>query len=424
MTPAARAALAGILLFPAAASARGGPDRSFGARGVQISSDPAGGKAAAGYGIVEDAEKRLIVAGVATDAAGVPHFALWRFLGDGRPDADFGRGGVAVSTETGWAWSLTLDARGRAVAAGIMAVYGTPSRAAPVERFLPDGRRDPAFGAGGRVELRSPLGGSSAEGGAVAAAEGGGLVVGGEATDAGRAVHAVVWKLAEDGALDASFGTAGAVRLPQPEGSREARVSALRRLPDGGWLASGTIDWKGLALWRISAGGKIRAEFGSGGLALSDGVGRGIAEDGAGGAWVAGFSYDTSESTVAVERANLSRFALDGSTRSAAVLDADAFRDREAFALARASDGALYLAGYADAGRRPVFACVWGLTSAGAPDRRFGRRGVLVLPGSAPGGEDRLYALALDSDGRLIAAGLSRDERGRRSLAVWRVKTR
>ncbi|MCX5797246.1 MAG: hypothetical protein NTY77_17280 [Elusimicrobia bacterium] len=416
------AALAGLLLLPAATAAGGGPDRAFGARGVRISPDPIGGRDAAGYGIVEDSEKRLVVAGVVMDSSGVPHMALWRFRGDGRPDSAYGRGGVAVSTEAGWAWGLALDARGRAAAAGSMSAHGKPSAGAPVERFLADGRRDPSFGCGGRVVLRSPLGGPVAEAGAAALAEDGGVLVGGHAGDRTDGVRAALWRLKEDGALDTRFGTGGALLLPGPPGQAEPRVSALHRLPDGDWLAAGTFGWKELALWRVSADGKLRAGFGSGGLARSDGAGRGIADDGAGGAWVGGFSYAAAQSTATVERAVLARFAADGSTRSLAVLDAGPFRDREAFAVVRAGDGRLFLSGYADSGRRPVSACLWGLTSDGVPDRRFGRAGVLLLPGSAPGGEDRIYALTLDSEGRLIAAGLSRDADGRRSLAVWRIK--
>lgn len=297
-----------------------------------------------------------------------------------------------------------------------------------LERYLPDGRRDPGFGAGGRVQAASPFGGAVAEAGAVAADPAGGALLGGQASDVVGRISAVLWKVDDGGRLDARFGRGGVARLAQPGESREARVSALFRLPDGSWLAAGTLDWKRLALWRVWPDGTAAADFGSGGLALADGVGRGLASDGAGGVWAAGFSYlfEKGRAIAAGERAVLSHFAAPGGGGGKTVLlEASGHKDREAFAIARAPSGGLFLAGYADAGRPPIRACVWALTPQGREDRRFGRlfnrRGVLILPNASDGGEDRLYALALDASGRLLAAGFSKDAKGRRRLAVWRI---
>jgi uncharacterized delta-60 repeat protein len=422
VTRRARAAFALLLALPGAARARGGLDSSFGARGVVYSTSPFDG-AAAGYGVAEDAEGRVVAAGVVTDSSGTPHVAVWRFRADGTPDPGFGRGGVAISTETGWAWGLQLDARGRALIAGINAVYGKGSTRAVLERFLADGGRDPAFGGGGRVLLESPGGGVLAEGGAAAAADpAGGAVVVGQGSDASRRMRAYAWRLRDDGSRDPALGPDGARELAGPGDAADARVFALRRLADGGWLAAGTWGWTRLALWRLARDGSPARGYGAGGVALSDGVGRSIVEDGAGGAWVAGFAYEGAGKT-RQERAVLARFAADGSTTAWISLEAVGLRDREAFAVARRPDGGLLAAGYADAGRYPVRAALWALSADGEPDRRFGRGGALVLPAS-DGGEERIYALGLDARGRALATGLSRDASGRRRLAVWRFTAR
>ena len=191
---------------------------------------------------------------------------------------------------------------------------------------------------------------------------------------------------------------------------------------EGGWWAAGSLDWRRLALWRLKADGSVDWDFASTGLALSNGVGRALAEDGSGGVWAAGFT-DQGLGKDRRELAVLAHFQADGSTVSWTTLDIPGMRDREAFALVRASDGRLFLAGYADTGSRPVRACVWALKPDGTPDRRFGRGGVLLLPPIA-GGEERIYALALDKEGRLLASGISSGDKGRFRRAVWRFTTR
>lgn len=415
------AALAALLLTPAAASARGGLDASFGRGGVAYSSSSLDGSAASGYAVLPDARGGILVAGVATDSTASPHMAVWRLLENGAPDSAYGRGGAGYSAELGWAWGGALDARGRLLAVGIKAAYGKASTRAVLERWSADGARDAGFGAGGRIEAESPFGGAIAEGGAVGTgAEG--VLLAGQASDDARRMIPAVWRLKEDGSFETGVSSQSARRLTVPDGYGDARVSALIPAAAGGWWAAGGLDWRRLALWRLNADGSLDWDFGAGGLALSDGVGRALAEDGRGGVWAAGFAY-RGLGKEHRELAVLAHFAADGSTTSWKALDASGLRDREAFALVRAPDGRLFAGGYADSGARPVRACVWALTPDGLPDRRFGRRGVLLLP-AVPGGEERVYALALDAKGRLLAAGISRDAKGFYRRAVWRFATR
>ncbi|NNN06414.1 MAG: delta-60 repeat domain-containing protein [Elusimicrobia bacterium] len=412
------------LLLPAAAAARGGLDPSFGKDGVALAWSPIGGSAAAGYGVAADAAGRVVVAGAVTDSTGTPHIAVWRFSGRGAPDADYGRDGVSVSTEPGWAWGLTLDARGRALTPGLKAIFGKASTRAVLERRTLDGARDPAFAGGGRVEAEGPFGGFTAEGGACAVARDGTILLAGQAADGARRMRPAAWVLDDRGRFSTGVSSTSARRLSAPEGAADARVSALIARAAGGWWATGALDWRALALWRLAADGSPDWDFGAGGLALSAGVGRALAEDGADGVWAAGFAY-SGVAKAHRESAVLAHFAADGSTTSWTSLPAPGLRDREAFALVRAPDGRLFAAGYADDGALPVRACVWALRPDGSLDARFGRGGVLVLPATGPRSEARVYALALDARGRLLAVGLSRaDPKAARRLAVWRVNAR
>jgi len=416
------AALAALLLIPAAAAARGGLDVSFGDGGVAYSSSPLNGAAAVGQSVAEDASGRILVAGAATDSTASPHTAVWRLTPRGAPDAAFGRDGVAVSAEIGWAWGAALDARGRLLSAGIKAVFPKPSLRAVLERWSPEGTRDASFGSGGRAEAENPYGGVAVEG-AAAGAGSAGVLLAGQAADGARRAIPTVWRLKDDGDFDGAPSTAAARRLSVPDGAAEARVSALIPRSGGGWWAAGAVDWRALALWRLKDDGSPDWDFGVGGLALSDGVGRALAEDGAGGVWAAGFAgrgLGKAHRDLAV----LAHFAADGSTTSWTALSIPADqREAEAFALARAPDGRVFVGGDADAGPRAVRGCVWALKPDGTLDARFGDGGVLLLP-ATPGGEERVYALALDAKGRLLAAGLSRGAKGRYRRAVWRIKTR
>jgi uncharacterized delta-60 repeat protein len=414
-------ALAALLLIPVAASASGGLDATFGDGGVAYSSSPLNGAAASGDSVAEDAAGGIVVAGVATDSTASPHITVWRLNANGRVDSAFGRGGAGTSAEIGWAWNATLDGRGRLLAAGIKSVFPKPSLRAVLERWNPDGARDAGFASGGRAEAQSPFGGFVAEGGAVAT-DGASILLAGQGGDDARRLIPAVWRLNSDGAFTAATSSASAVRLSTPDGTADARVSALIPRVEGGWWAAGSLDWRRLALWRLKADGSVDWDFASAGLALSDGVGRAVSEDGSGGVWVAGFA-DQGLGKERREFAVLAHFQADGSTVSWTTLDVPGMRDREAFALVRAVDGRLFVGGYADSGERPVRACLWALKPDGTPDLRFGRGGVLLLPLIA-GGEERIYALALDAHGRLLAAGMSSDAKGRFRRAVWRFTTR
>ena len=396
-------------------------DAGFGAGGVALSTSPLGGEVAVGYGVAAGAAGRILVAGVLSDAAGIFRLAVWRLAADGAEDPSFGRGGFAASPGPDWGWAMAVDADGRILVAGISGSDWRTSPAAVLRRFLPDGRPDAGFGEGGRAAAASPLGGAMADGSAVAVDAAGGILVAGAAADSSSRTHAVAWRFLPDGRPDPRFGTGGAAVLPQPEKTETAGAWALRRGEDG-WLAAGTIDWRDLALWKFSDAGEPVPGFGRGGLATGRGIGRGILQDDAG-IWVGGFAYVREGESVVEEQALLSRFTARGASdagRASAgetTLSGGAWPHRESFAIVRSTQGWLFLGGYAG-DRGLVRAAVWKLAADGR-----GTPEVLVLPNAAGGKEDRIYALALDDAGRLLAAGFSRGADGKMRRAVWRLRS-
>src|SRR4051794_8145572 len=149
------AALALLLLVPAAAQARAGdPDRAFGRRGTvtlkATSADAVGGA-------VKVISGNRVLAGGA--AAG--QFVVVRLRSTGTLDSKFGTGGQVVPALPG----TTLDGvrgiavfrDGRIVAAGTLRLADGTTRFVAV-RLLPDGEIDPSFGGGFGYVLAGPAG--------------------------------------------------------------------------------------------------------------------------------------------------------------------------------------------------------------------------------------------------------------------------
>ena len=177
-------------------------------------------------------------------------------------DPGFGQGGKVVVKPPGgageWPGGQALQPNGDIVVAGTAA----PARngyAFLLLRFLPDGRLDPAFGAGGRVwtdlvTLATPLRGAvagdvalgSSSASAVSVQPDGRIVVGGSTQSGGTTAFAVMRYL-PDGRPDTSFGSDG-LALTDFDAATNDGISALSLLPDGRILAAGAAgDAVGLA---------------------------------------------------------------------------------------------------------------------------------------------------------------------------------
>jgi uncharacterized delta-60 repeat protein len=161
------------------------------------------------------------------------------------------------------------------------------------------------------------------------------------------------------GSLDTTFGTGGIATTPV--GTSDAKIFALVIQPDGKLVAAGYSNTGSLAnpqyaytLIRYNVNGSLDATFGSGGIVT------------------------TSIGTV----------------------------DNEAFALAIQSDGKLVAAGYSfnSVLGQNVFALVR-YSATGTLDATFGSGGIVTT--SIGTVDDEAFALAIQSDGKLLAAGYS-----------------
>jgi len=456
-------ALLGVVLQPVLCHAYPGElDATFGTAGV-VTTDFAGDDAI--FGLVQQADGKLVAGGFATGAGGAD-FAVCRYDANGVLDPSFGTGGklrtdfggnrcvggarhgrACVSSDdciggrcvssSDTAWAVALQADGKIVAAGdrracvggdrdgahCFADSDCPGSGArclgdiALARYNVDGSLDLTFGSAGRVV--TDLGGDDT-GFAVVVQYDGRIVVGGASASAGDMDVALV-RYSSNGALDPSFGSGGRV-LTDLGGYEQA--FALVAQPDGKLVAAGVSTAGGsvdFALVRYGTNGALDATFGSGGQVITD--------------FGPGYVGSTNNCTLpladfrGIDVAYALRVQPDGKLVAAGVstndfalaryntdgsLDLDfgtcgrvitdfAGEDAAASALVVQPDGKLVAAGRRSVGSESGFALARYNTNGTLDSTMFGMRGRTL---TQIGSDAEAFALVLlPEDGRLVAAG-------------------
>ncbi len=385
---------------PSAHGAAGDLDPAFGAGGHVTSSaffDMGGGNP-----IALQTDGKILVAGYVLAADGRARFAIARFGGDGSPDPSFGGDGTVSTTfRTGEtceevARSVLVQEDARILAVGTSSCERSAADASgrdawfAVARYEPDGTPDATFGDEGAV-LTSFGDPDRCNAQAVAAAltPGGEIVAGGTAScrKAGLDSRFAVARYTADGTLDTGFGGDGKVRTNLT--SQFDHLTDVVVQPDGKLVAGGTA-----ALWVVEI-------------------------------------PDALES-----RAALVRYEPDGR------LDATfgggdgkvmtSFRSRtcpgsnESYGLAIQPDGKILEGGSAACAAAPdgVPHPRWALARyrpSGRLDRTFGRDGRVVTIFAEETATDWMYGgLAIQANGKIVAAGTAGRWNGRFTLARYR----
>jgi uncharacterized delta-60 repeat protein len=400
------AALALLLLVPAAASARAGdPHRRFGRQGTVTLKATA---ADAVGGAVKVISGNRILAGGA--AAG--QFVVVRLRPTGTLDSRFGTGGQVVPALPGTTLdgvrALSVFRDGRIVAAGTLRLADQTTRIVAF-RLLPTGEIDPSFGGGSGYALAGPAG---AVLGAMVMDTNGNVTLAGS-----RAANIpVVIRLLADGSPDATFGSGGtfdggAAGLSGPVTGLLVRREGTTTVSIGGGqsgvypavfttvrlTAAGTLDpaWAGTGISSITLGPGSAA--GVGASAIRQGP--------SGRTLIAG----TDLTAAGTPRGAVVRLKTDGTldtrfgTHGVARI-ARAGREIRIKTMARDSSGRILLAGSG----QPPEGLVLRLRANGRRDTTFGNNGITYpLLGRPPGGDPIYTTLdAIDASGsRAIIAG-------------------
>jgi uncharacterized delta-60 repeat protein len=309
------------------------------------------------------------------------------------------------TTELDAARDVAIQGDGKIVAAGIADV-GITSRFA-LARFDTDGVLDAGFGGDGRVTTNLTAGTDAAIG--IAIQTNGKIVVAGAAN--GRFALA---RYATDGTLDPRFGGDGVVRTNFPQGSEVAFDIALQE--DGKIVAAGHARDAGrFAVARYKLNGDLDGTFSDDGRVITAfegfefAVGRGVVIQPNGKIVVVG-------EAAAPGRFALARYRING--RLDPLFGGDGrvttnFTQGSDFALdvAIQVDGRIVAAGTTGEGSDPAFALAR-YEGDGSLDPTFGGDGRVTT--QFPHGEDVASGVAIQGDGKIVAAGAT-GESGRLS---------
>ena len=287
------------------------------------------------------------------------------------------------------------------------------------------GDLDTTFGTGGKV--LTDFGSSSNDiAQAVAVQEDGKIVVAGY-SDANGGYEFAVSRYTRTGAPDMSFGSGGKV-LTDVGGGGNDNATAIAVQKDGKIVVAGFSAVSGgydFALVRYTKTGALDKSFGSNGKVLTDLGSTGdfayavaIQKDGK--IVVAGKSFASGSGDFAVVRYT-KRGAVDTRFGSSGVVltDIGSASNDGARALALQKDGKIVAAGSTNASGGYDFALVR-YTKTGALDTGFGPGGKVVT--DLGGSNDGAYAVALQKDGEIVAGGDS-NVNGSNDFALVRYTT-
>jgi uncharacterized delta-60 repeat protein len=339
----------------------GSLDDSFGSGGRLTTSFSA--FSAFAYAVSIRADGRIVVAGSAL-VGGASQFALAQYNTDGSLDTSFGVGGKTTTNFADAAnplanagvSAIAIQPDGKIIAAGYV-VVSTRYRFA-VARYTSNGSLDGAFGSGGKVTSSGTNRYEAAN--SIALQPDGKIVVGGAIGNGFTSDSFALVRYNSDGSTDATFGAQGAVTtkafdFPDSLGVDFASVTALIIQPDGKIVAAGGVgyflDSNSFALARYNTDGSLDPTFGALGKVST----------------LIGSNYDDWSYAAAIQL-----------------------------------DGKIIVAGYSYGGGAGDFAMVR-YNPNGSLDPAFGTGGVVTTDFS--GRSDLAYAMAIQADGKIVAAG-------------------
>jgi uncharacterized delta-60 repeat protein len=361
---------------------------SFGVSGQQANS------------VVLQPDGKIVVAGQHTVGDG-DHFAVARYNPDGTLDTSFDSDGKVTKSVGGagyysYAYSAAIQPDGKIV------VAGTSAGRFALLRLNSDGSLDSSFDGDGQVLTLVGSGGGAYD---VAIQSDGKIVAAGYAYN-GSDYDFALARYNLDGSLDSTFDSDGKLTTAFGSGHDYARSLAIQsddKIVVVGYAYNGTNN--DFALARYNPDGSLDTTFdGDGQLLTPIGAGHDYAYSVAlqsDGKIVAG-GY--SDNYFALARYNPNGSAdstFDGDGKLTTLVGSSAY----ARAIAIQSDGKIIAVGYSWSGTNYDFAAARYLTS-GALDVTFDSDGTLVTPFDSIS-SDSANALAIQSDGRIVTAGIS-----------------
>lgn len=327
---------------------------------------------------------------------------------------------------------LVSSARIRTRAAAGLAVILGALPATAAHAAADPGTLDPTFGTGGTTI--TAIAGRAVGASAVAQHGSTGIVVAGGALN-DDSPDFLLTRYRVNGTLDQTFGTGGRVITPVPAatgagGAEAVAVDAQLRIVAVGTAGLGTGSAIGFAVVRYLPGGALDTSFGHNGIAV-------VPVGPAGDAGASDVVLQPDGKIVVVGGANTAtgdavfaavRLRTDGTLDPAfgtggTVLVDPPGGDAAASGVTLQDDGKIVMAGTAvDASLGQQFAVVR-LTAGGVPDATFGSGGIVLAQNFAGQDKGGAEAVRVDSQGRIVVAGLGETPAGVDTFGLMRLRT-
>lgn len=249
----------------------GVPDASFDGDGIYTNDVSATGLDVA-YGIAEQADGKLVVAGYSTDN-GNTNSLVMRMHDDGSPDLSFDADGkvlldLGLGADDRFT-DMALQPDGKILAVGF--IDNGNDMDVILVRLLADGSYDPGFGTGGKVQTDFGQGDDDLAY-ALALQADGRIVVAGRAQFNGHS-NLLIARYTSTGLLDTSFDVFGSVTFDPSTGGDDGLFD-VTIAPDGKIVATGYSEWgvgnNNMIVARVDAAGQPDLSFSSDGFFSAD----------------------------------------------------------------------------------------------------------------------------------------------------------
>ncbi len=406
----------------------GSLDSGFDGDGKMTTSVDVGGDDR-GMSVALQSDGKIIIAGYSKNSGGKYDFSLIRLNTDGSLDASFGNGGkvtASLSSDADKSYAVAIQSDGKIVVGGY-AVRNTDYSDFAVARFNADGSLDASFDSDGMVTTAFCSNCVSEIYGIGIQSDGKIVAIGENYDDDNWDMDFALARYDTNGALDATFGNNG-ISL-QKFGSYDDEAHAIEFLPGDKFYVVGVMyknstekdnfalarfDTDGTYDASFNGNGKIDTDFGNGNYDSADDIA--IQSDGK--IVLVGYSYDGSDKDFAVARYN-SDGSLDASFDSDGKVTTDIYgtgHEDVAKSVVIQPDGKIVVAGWHYTGSEYDLAVVR-YNSDGSLDTGFDTDGIVTTDVSL---HDQAYALALQSDGKIVVAGYAKNSSGNYYYAAAR----
>lgn len=356
------------------------------------------------FAVVAQPDGKVVAAGASSSTGGADDFALARYDLDGSLDASFGAAGTSLTSFGLFAQASALVRQpdGKLVAAGTSIGQAT-GIGFTLARYTTGGTLDTSFGFSGSVHDNFDNIGAVAR--ALVVQPDGKLVAAGFSFSSVSSIDFALARYNADGVLDTSFGSGGHAVV---SAAGEQRAFAVAIQQDGKLVAAGTSAGD-FALARFNESGIPDPNFGPGGIKLFDFGGfdtaNAVVVQPDGKLVAAGLSGAGSNADFA-----LVRFNEDGTPDTTFGFNGRRLVDfgdlDDARALVLRPGGKLVAAGFSNTGNDTDFVVVQ-FNNDGSLDTSFGSNGVARTSFSSSTSREGAFAVTLDTDGKLVAAGTS-----------------